>query len=192
MTNRCKKNIFIYTAVLIVGTSQMTFSNSNELIMLDDFDPSPKVEWNFVADSVMGGVSSGEVLLGSDGSETFASMIGNVSTENNGGFIQFRSNLDERLDKEVKGVYLKVKGNGEKYYIHLRTRGTMLPWQYYQSAFLTQNGWAEIFLPLDSFMPSGSWLSKGVNPTSIRSIGVVAYGRDHVADIQVTEIGFYL
>ena len=40
----------------------MTFSNSNELIMLDDFDPSPKVEWNFVADSVMGGVSSGEVL----------------------------------------------------------------------------------------------------------------------------------
>ena len=94
-------------------------SNSNELIMLDDFDPSPKVEWNFVADSVMGGVSSGEVLLGNDGSETFASMIGNVSTENNGGFIQFRSNLDERLDKEVKGVYLKVKGNGEKYYIHL-------------------------------------------------------------------------
>ena len=92
----------MYTAVLIVGISQMTFSNSNELIMLDDFDPSPKVEWNFVADSVMGGVSSGEVLLGSDGSETFASMIGNVSTENNGGFIQFRSNLDERLDKEVK------------------------------------------------------------------------------------------
>ena len=130
MTNRCKKNIFIYTAVLITGMSQMTVSNSDELIMLDDFDPSPKVEWNFVADSVMGGVSSGEVLLGSDGSETFASMIGNVSTENNGGFIQFRSNLDERLDKEVKGVYLKVKGNGEKYYIHLRTRGTMLPWQY--------------------------------------------------------------
>ena len=43
----------MYTAVLIVGISQMTFSNSNELIMLDDFDPSPKVEWNFVADSVM-------------------------------------------------------------------------------------------------------------------------------------------
>ena len=192
MTNRCKKNIFIYTAALIAGMLQMTISNSNELIMLDDFDPSPKVEWNFVADSVMGGISSGEVRLGNDGSETFASMIGNVSTENNGGFIQFRSNLDERLDKEVKGVYLKVKGNGEKYYIHLRTRGTMLPWQYYQSAFSTQNGWTEILLPLDSFMPSGSWLTKGVNPTSIRSIGVVAYGRDHIADIQVTEIGFYL
>ncbi|MEC7938338.1 MAG: CIA30 family protein, partial [Pseudomonadota bacterium] len=80
MTNRCKRNIFIYTAVLIVGISQMTFSNSNELIMLDDFDPSPKVEWNFVADSVMGGVSSGEVRLDNDGSEAFASMIGNVST----------------------------------------------------------------------------------------------------------------
>ena len=190
MTNRFRINKFIYSVVLIAGMSQMTIAN--DLIMLDDFDPSPKVKWNFVADTVMGGVSSGEVLLGKDGSETFASMIGNVSTENNGGFIQFRSNLDGRLDKGVKGVYLKVKGNGEKYYIHLRTRRTMLPWQYYQSAFSTQNGWTEIFLPLDSFMPSGSWLSKGVNPTSIRSIGVVAYGRDHVADIQVTEIGFYL
>ena len=190
MTNRFRINKFIYNVVLIAGMSQMTIAN--DLIMLDDFDPSPKVEWNFVADTVMGGVSSGEVLLGKDGSETFASMIGNVSTENNGGFIQFRSNLDERLDKGVKGVYLKVKGNGEKYYIHLKTRGTMLPWQYYQSAFLTQKDWTEILLPLNSFMPSGSWLSKGVNPASIRSIGVVAYGRDHIADIQVTEIGFYL
>ena len=100
--------------------------------------------------------------------------------------------LNEKLDKNIEGVYLKVRGNGEKYFIHLRTRGTMLPWQYYQSAFSTSNDWTEVFLPLKSFKPSGSWLGKGVNPKSIRSLGVVAYGRDHVADVQVTEIGFYL
>jgi len=34
-------------------------------------------------------------------------------------------------------------------------------------------------------------LRDSVLAKSIRSIGVVAYGRDHRADIQVSEVGFY-
>jgi hypothetical protein len=30
-----------------------------------------------------------------------------------------------------------------------------------------------------------------VKPRAIRSLGVVAYGRDHQAEIDVAEIGFY-
>ena len=190
MQTRKSKSLLSFVISFSLGYSSLVLSK--ELIMLDDFSPSPKVDWNFVADSVMGGISTGDVALEDDGTQVYAKMTGNVSTENNGGFIQFRSTLNEKLDKNIEGVYLKVRGNGEKYFIHLRTRGTMLPWQYYQSAFSTSNEWTEIFLPLDSFKPSGSWLSKDVNPKSIRSLGVVAYGRDHAADIQVTEIGFYL
>ncbi len=190
MQTRKSKSLLSFVISFSLGYSSLVVSK--EVIMLDDFSPSPKVDWNFVADSVMGGISTGDVVLEDDGTQVYAKMTGNVSTENNGGFIQFRSTLNEKLDKNIEGVYLKVRGNGEKYFIHLRTRGTMLPWQYYQSAFSTSNEWTEIFLPLDSFKPSGSWLGKGVNPKSIRSLGVVAYGRDHVADIQVTEIGFYL
>ncbi|MBT6106344.1 MAG: NADH ubiquinone oxidoreductase, partial [Porticoccaceae bacterium] len=36
-----------------------------------------------------------------------------------------------------------------------------------------------------------SWLRKSLVPGSIRSIGVLAYGRDHSAEIDVAEIGFY-
>jgi hypothetical protein len=46
-------------------------------------------------------------------------------------------------------------------------------------------------VPLTAFARSGSWLGKAVNPKSIRSIGIVAFGRDHSADIQIAEIGFY-
>ena len=187
----CKsKSLLSFIIAFSLGYSSLVLSK--ELIMLDDFSPSAKVEWNFVADSVMGGLSTGYFRLEDDGTQIYAKMTGNVNTDNNGGFIQFRSTLNEKLDKNIAGVYLKVRGNGEKYFIHLRTRGTMLPWQYYQSSFSTSSDWTEVFLPLDSFKPSGSWLGKGVNPKSIRSLGVVAYGRRHVADVQVTEIGFYL
>ncbi|MFT7500507.1 MAG: hypothetical protein ACI85Z_001152, partial [Rheinheimera aquimaris] len=30
-----------------------------------------------------------------------------------------------------------------------------------------------------------------VKSSSIRSIGIVAFGRDHIADIEIAEIGFY-
>ena len=84
-----------------------------------------------------------------------------VSTQNNGGFIQFRTDL-KNLDKDIQGIYARVKGNNQQYFIHLRTRGTILPWQYYQSAFMASDQWQIIKLPLDSFAPSSNWLRKAV------------------------------
>ena len=42
---------------------------------------------------VMGGVSTGGASLEKDGDVTFARLTGNVSTRNNGGFIQLRSKV---------------------------------------------------------------------------------------------------
>jgi len=133
----------------------------------------------------------GSVRLGTDNGDSYAHMTGDVSTANNGGFIQLRTSLPSGVDKKALGVYIKVRGNGEKYFINLRTNGTMMPWQYYQSSFEASDQWQVIRLPLDAFKPSSSWLRDSVLPKSIRSIGVVAYGRDHRADIQVSEVGFY-
>ena len=95
------------------------------------------------------------------------------------------------MGKDVSGVYLRARGNSQKYFIHLRTRGTMLPWQYYQAEFDVSEDWQIFRLPLSDFKPSGSWLGKSPSPRSIRSLGIVAYGRDHRANIDVDEIGFY-
>ena len=118
-------------------------------------------------------------------------MTGQVSTENNGGFIQLRKAIPKKTIDTATGAYLKVRGNGQQYYLHLRTSGTLLPWQYYQASFTATAEWQIIKVPLTAFARSGSWLGKAVNPKSIRSIGIVAFGRDHSADIQIAEIGFY-
>jgi hypothetical protein len=84
-----------------------------------------------------------------------------------------------------------VGGKPQNYFVRLRTRGTVLPWPYYQAAFEISEQWQTVRLPLDQFAPSGDWLSRAIKPASIRSIGVVALGRDHTADIKIAEVGFF-
>ena len=53
-------------------------------------------EWLFVADTVMGGVSTGNVTVDSHNGKNCLRMRGNVSTENNGGFVQMALSLSGR------------------------------------------------------------------------------------------------
>ena len=56
--------------------------------------PDQAAYWRFVTDGVMGGVSKGGLRFGRDPDGTaFARMTGDVSTANNGGFIQFRAGI---------------------------------------------------------------------------------------------------
>ncbi|MCV2891207.1 CIA30 family protein, partial [Ruegeria aquimaris] len=122
---------------------------------------------------------------------SFARLTGTVSTANRGGFIQFRRQLDAPVPADTGGIRLVVRGNGERYFIHLRTTGTLLPWQFYQSGFEAPGTWTEVRLPLSSFRASGSLLRATPSASTLTSVGVVAYGRDHEALLDVREIGFY-
>jgi Complex I intermediate-associated protein 30 (CIA30) len=159
--------------------------------MIDDFSNNPSQRWRFFADTVMGGVSTGKVEFLKEDGVSFARMTGKVSTANNGGFIQFRTELASAAPAGAKGVRLMVRGNGERYFVHLRTSFTVLPWQYYQAPFATTNGWREIRLPLEAFKPSGRMLPGTVAPARIKSVGIVAYGREHEVLVDVREAGFY-
>ena len=162
-----------------------------EPLMMENFESQPESRWSYVSDQVMGGVSQGQLLFKTEQGESFAHMTGQVSTENNGGFIQFRTSIPKGSTATASGITLKVRGNSQQYYIHLRSSGTILPWQYYQASFQASDQWQTIKIPLSAFAASGKWLRKQIKPDSIRSIGVVAFGRDHNADIQVSEIAFY-
>ena len=85
----------------------------------ESFDPNDSRSWSFFTDGVMGGVSSGKAFLGKSGSDNFVRLEGKVSTANNGGFIQIRHSLAKSLDKDIQGISLKVRGNGEKYYVFI-------------------------------------------------------------------------
>ncbi|MFU8883721.1 MAG: CIA30 family protein [Rhodobacterales bacterium] len=151
----------------------------------------PDAGWTYVSDQVMGGQSTGGARIETVDGQPVLRLTGDVSTANRGGFLQTRITLDNPPPDGVQGVTLKVRGNGEGYFVHLRTTGTVLPWQYYQASFPSTPDWAELRIPFSAFEPSGNLLRGTIRPETIRSLGVVAYGRDHRADVSVMWAGFY-
>lgn len=159
--------------------------------MIEDFSGTPALRWGLVTDQVMGGVSTGRVSLEDDTGQTVLHLQGAVSTANNGGFIQARLKLANRLPKTAQGLELKVKGNGQTYYIHARTFGTVLPWNFYQAPFSVSPEWQVVRIPFSTFKAQGRLLSTTVAAEAIRTLAVVAFGRDHDADVWIASIDYY-
>ena len=148
-------------------------------------------KWSFFSDTVMGGVSEGNAgYVNSDIGKALR-LSGNVSTANNGGFIQVRIDVASGIAKGKTGIVLKAKGNGEQYFLHLRNSSTLLPWQYYQAGFQTSQNWREVRLPFENFKKSSSFMSAAINVDAIKSIGIVAFGKNYYADITVIDLDFY-
>ncbi|AXI46278.1 NADH ubiquinone oxidoreductase [Sulfitobacter sp. SK012] len=173
---------------LLFGAPSPLIAEGN---IIGNFERQPETRWRFFADTVMGGVSSGQVTFETDDEAAYAHMTGRVSTANNGGFIQIRTELQDEAPVGTTGVRLIVRGNDQVYFVHLRTSGTVLPWQYYQAGFDVTRNWTEVRLPFAVFEASGRMLRKIPRAQSLRSVGIVAYGRDHDAEIDIREVGFY-
>ena len=148
-------------------------------------------QWSYFADTVMGGVSQGTAKFENSGSNKTIRLTGEVSTANNGGFIQVRSSIPQELAKGKTGIKIKVKGNGDQYFLHIRNSSTRLPWHYYQLGFDTSKAWTEVILPFDAFIKSSSFLRTSMNHDTIKTIGIVAYGKDYTADVSVMSMEFY-
>ena len=181
---------YLVSALSLTYLFLSTSLGMGENKLIDDFSNESQNRWQFFTDQVMGGISEGNASLVSDKSGQYVRLEGSVSTANNGGFIQIRTDINEGTN-EAKGIIIKAKGNGEDYYIHLRTRGTVLPWQYYQISFPTSKNWSEIKLPFANFERSSSWISKKITGDKIRTLGIVAYGKNHNAKLDVAYLSFY-
>ncbi len=184
-------------AIYLLFLSKCGTINANENIMILDNLTTPgvtlqKQNWAFFTDGVMGGLSQGKAIISNVSGEDCYHMTGNVTTENNGGFIQIRNQLKPSIStKEFKGIYLKVYGNNENYSIHLRTALTMAPWQYYKFSFNTDKKWDVIKAPFSEFKKSNLYQPSDLVGQKIKSIGLVAGFKDFKADICLSEIGFY-
>jgi len=175
------RNIFAYqiffSAVLIFSMSN-TVSAKNLVY---------ENNWAYLADTVMGGVSRG----GAEFSAGALRLTGQVSTKNNGGFIQVRTRIDQTETVGKSGIKIKVKGNGDVYYLHVRNASSRLPWQYYTASFQTSEKWKDITISFDEFEKSATLMPKKLKPDSIKTIGLVAYGKDHEADVSIANLEFY-
>ena len=174
--------IIVFFISLPLGAKMMVF---------EDFTVDQEKDWEFISDQVMGGVSDGKLEFINMGGHSFARMTGYVSLENNGGFIQFRKEVNGTGHNDSKGLVVNVRGNNQKYFLHIRTTGTILPWQYYQAPFEVTQDWKKIKIAYDIFERSGIMLSKKVKPKKITSIAIVAFGYEQEVLIDVNNISFY-
>ena len=144
-------------------------------------------------DQVMGGVSRGSAARDTVGGISCLRLRGVVSLQNNGGFIQAAVPLyleDGPLDASAfTGIRLTVRGDGETYFIHLRTGDTRLPWQYYQAAFPTDGQWREVDVPFRAFR--GESLSAQLDRSRLERLGIVAAKKAFTADVAVARIALY-
>jgi monofunctional biosynthetic peptidoglycan transglycosylase len=127
--------------------------------------------WKVVNDSVMGGRSTSGFEQTSEGNLLFR---GELSLENNGGFVSIRNQPNSFNLQDVEGLKLMVRGDGRTYYLDLRGRGRMTSGSF-RAAFPTQEGrWTEIFLPISKFVRQSYgrlYPNTPLNLSNINSLG---------------------
>jgi hypothetical protein len=108
------------------------------------------LQWQSIDDRVMGGVSASRWRITPAGTLLFS---GTVSLENNGGFASIRSAPGNHDLSAAPGMVLRVRGDGKRYRLHLKTDPAFDGVQY-QGAFGTRAGhWIEVVLPFTAFEP---------------------------------------
>jgi hypothetical protein len=179
------------------GTREVSMQATSSFL-IDDFSGEQGTsvigtEWRLFTDRVMGGVSDATSSLETIEGRRCLHLRGQVSLENNGGFIQVALPLAQGgrpFDaSEFTGVRIWVLGNGKNYHIHLRTAQTRLPWQYFSAAFDAGSAWRPVDLPFERFEPEN--LRAKLDARGLERIAVVAIGQEFEADIAVSRLEFY-
>ncbi len=170
---------------------------SDTPLIIDDrrsgnLDANIGTRWRLMTDTVMGGVSSGRLDPAVVAGRSCLRLTGEVSLENNGGFVQASLDLDPSgtLDaRGYRGIELDVYGNDQDYNLHLRTADTRIVWQSYRAGFHAGPAWQTLQLPFADFKPYR--ISQPLDLQTLRRLGMVAIGREMRADVCIARIGLY-
>ncbi len=194
------RNAILISFVLccLISAGALSSLAADTVMVIDDFkDPTQRsrvgTSWRGFSDRVMGGVSKERVSFESIDGRACMRLTGDVRLENNGGFIQAALDLGtwgRTFDAaDYTGLRLTVRGNGERYSVHLRTPDVTRPWQSYRAEFTAGPEWQTVELPFAIFQPYR--LNAPLDPSRLRRIGLVAIGREFTADLAVCELAFY-
>ena len=155
--------------------------------------PELRPDWEFVADTVMGGLSKGQIAELEVSGLSATRLTGQVSLENNGGFIQMAFDISEDGSifdaSKYDGIEIDVFGNQEEYDIRLRTSNLTRPWQSYRALFLARPEWSTIRLGFSEFVPHKTEMPLDVR--LLKRIGVLGIGREYDADVSVSGVRFF-
>lgn len=148
--------------------------------------------WRLIADTVMGGESGGRLEPTIVAGRSALCLAGRVSLENGGGFLQASLDLGAAgtLDaRPYAGIELVVRGNGQDYNVHLRTRDTSVVWQSYRATFRAGPEWRSVRLPFGDFQPYR--IQRPLDLAHLRRLGLVAIGRAMEVELYVARVALY-
>ena len=153
----------------------------------------PDDPWQLLTDTVMGGISQGTLTREDVGGRLAVRMRGDVSLENNGGFIQMALNLrpdGRRFDgSHWLGIEIEAFGNDEDYGIHLRTDDLTRPWQSYRQGFRASRRWEPLRFAFADFKPHRT--DAALDIRHLRRVGLVGSGRAFHADLAIAGLRFF-
>jgi hypothetical protein len=189
---RC--GMVLILAFALLGTSP----GISEDFLLDDFSSESGVSaigptWRGFTDRVMGGISDATYRFTEIQGRRCLLLEGDVSLENQGGFVQVALSLEQDRRpfdaSPYAGLRIWVLGNGETYYVHLRTRQTSRPWFYYQASFEAGARWQKVEIPFSQFAPEN--FSADLDPAQLTRVAVVAAKKAYRAEVAISRIEFY-
>jgi hypothetical protein len=146
-----------------------------------ELDPN----WEFVADTIMGGVSRGQVAPTQVAGRAAMRLTGEVSTDNGGGFIQMAFDFAQDASDHT-GIALDVCGNGQRYDLRLRTTRLIRAWQSFRCDFTAPAAWTTITVPFAMLVAHRT--EAVFDPSELRRVGVVAVGREFAVDVAVSGV----
>ena len=158
------------------------FVMSISLSVQSDISNSPQ-DWYGVTDRVMGGKSNLQVEFVE---ETFI-LRGNVTTQNNGGFVRLVQDI-KLNDDTLSGISFLAKGNDEVYEIHATLKGVKVPpWSYMSHSFQVTKEWKRYEIYFKDLKSSG-YSARKMKPKNINNIAFAGYGRDFDVNLMVKDI----
>ena len=201
-TRTLRTILVIFLATINPGIIDSVLADTqNNSLIIDDrssgsLNSNLGIKWRLVTDNVMGGLSSGKLTLDNIKDKNCLRMRGDVSTENNGGFVQIALPLlDKKTDdahfdaSAYTGIEIEVSGNNESYNIHFRTDNLWFPWQSYRFSFKATPDWQTYRIPFSKLEPYKT--TKKFSQDEIIRIGLVAIGREFQANLCIASIKFY-
>jgi hypothetical protein len=87
------------------------------------------------------------------------------------------------------GILLRVRGDGRRYQLRLRTDQLTKPWQSFRTVFQAWPEWQSLRLPWQVFEAHRTEAT--FDPARLRRIGVLAIGSEMHVDIAVGGLRFY-
>lgn len=161
-----------------------------QLVDLYTHERPAESDWRLLTDQVMGGISTGTLVPAVYQGSQCLEMSGDVSLENNGGFVQMRLALQQTPPEAAIGIYLEAAGDQTRFGVHLRTLSLAAPWQSFRSHFTPTHAWQGLFLPFDQFKAHRT--QQDFVLAELRSIGLIAIGKAGPCQLFVRRMAFYL